>query len=185
MEKLTNPPLPPLDMVDRYKGRAQTAAVNAECIGKLSARAADEMIRANAAEKIPLHQLDKIKQIAAEYLSECSDSGLPPSVRGVAARLGVTRGALYDYKRHHADSEFAKWLDDFSDLCAEIVVQGAIMGAYKEASAIFLAKARASWIETAQVDIKYNGPNYDRGLSQEELAEKYSTLIELDGEEVD
>ncbi len=170
--------------MDVYRGRAQTLATNADCVGRISARAADELIRANATEKVPLHRLDKIKEVAIEYLKECSETGLPPSVRGVAARLGLSRGALYDYKRHHPDGEFSAWLDDFSDLCAEIVMQAAVMGAYKEASAIFTAKARASWAEVAQVELTYsNKQRFGEGLTTEEIAEKYAAYFDEISEE--
>ena len=161
--------------------------VNADAVGQIVGRAADEIARANAAEKVPLHRLDKIREVAAEYLAECSEKAMLPTVRGMAARLGTSRNALYDYQRHHPESEFSDWLEDFSDGCAEITMQAAAAGAIKEVSAIFICKARAGWREQpTQLELMTHYDNrrrFGEGLTTEELTEKYSTLIELDGEE--
>lgn len=173
---------------ERYQGRGQTLEANQGAIAQIMGRAADELARANAAEKIPLARLDKIKEVAAAYLDECAEKGMLPTVRGCAARCGLSRFAFYGYQREHPESEFALWLEDFSDLCAEITMQAAAMGAVKEVSAIFIAKARAGWREQpTQLELMPfdNRRRYGQSMSTEELAEKYSTLIELDGGEDD
>ena len=168
---------------EAYRGRGQTLAVNADTVSQLVGRAADDIARANAAEKISPARLDRVKETAFRYLEECAESGTLPTVRGMAARLGLSRNTVYEYQRTHPDGEFAAWLEDFSDLCAEITMQAAAMGAVKEVSAIFISKARAGWreqptqLELMPID---NRRRYGQSLTTEELAEKYSTLIELD-----
>lgn len=168
---------------EAYRGRGQTLAVNTDTVSQLVGRAADEIARANAAEKVSPARLDRVKEVASRYLEECSESGTLPTVRGMAARLGLSRSAVYEYQRNHPDGDFAAWLEDFSDLCAEIMMQAAAMGAVKEVSAIFISKARAGWREQpTQLELMPfdNRRRFGSGLSTEELAEKYSTLIDLD-----
>lgn len=183
MPDSTSPAVP-----EAYRGRGQTLAVNTDTVSQIVGRAADEMARANATEKVSLARLDRVKEVTARYMEECSESGTLPTVRGMAARLGLSRNAVYDYQRHHPDSPFSSWLEDFSDLCAEIMMQAAAMGAVKEVSAIFVSKARAGWREQpTQLELMPfdNRRRFGSGLSTEELAEKYSTLIELDDGDVD
>lgn len=158
-----------------YAGREQTISVNSARTSQIVGRAADEMARANAIEKIPLSDLARVKESAEAYLDECQKSGFLPTVRGMAARLGLSRNSVYDYQRHHPDSEFSKFLDDFSDLCAELTISAALEGSANPVVAIFLAKARANWRDSITIETPVHDPLGPK-VSVEEIMERYRDL---------
>lgn len=161
-----------------YGGRQQTALVNSEQNAQLIAQAAAEMQMANdpKREKVPLRDLDRVREVASVYLAECAQTGMMPTVRGCAARLGITRGALYDYEKHHPGSEFSAWLQDFSDLCGEVMMAAAMQGSISPVPAIFVAKARHGYREQP-VQIEVNpGGQFGDSMTAEEIARKYAEL---------
>ncbi len=168
-----------------YAGRNQTLTANTEQNAQLIAQAAREMAMTNDAsrEKVPLRDLERVKRTASAYLDECAQTGTMPTVRGCAARLGVTRFALYDFERHHPGSEFSAWLQDFSDMCGEVMMAAAMQGSVSPVPAIFTAKARYSWREApVQVELQASnaiGPT----LSEEELRKRIVEDVVIDGVE--
>ncbi len=159
-----------------YAGREQTLATNTARTSQLVGKADDDMARTNAIEKISLSDLAKVKQAAETYLEECCRDGFLPTVRGMSARLGLSRNAVYDYQRNHPGSEFSNFLDDFSDLCGELTMQAALEGSVNVVAAIFTAKARAGWRDTYTIE---NVPPADPepSLTPEQIAEKYENLM--------
>ena len=80
------------------------------------------MERVNSGTKVPLGIIDRVMDIIFSYLRECSRTGILPTVRGVAARLGLSRNALYDYSKRNPGSDLFKWLEDFSDMCGKLTM---------------------------------------------------------------
>lgn len=158
-----------------YTGRQQTIETNTIRTREIIGKALDDMIRANAAEKIPLSDLPRVKQAAQQYLSECADGAMMPTVRGMAARLGLSRNAVYDYQKNHPGSEFSEWLEDFSDMCGEIMMAAALDKSVDTVSAIFTAKARHGWRDSIVIETKATNP-LGPELPVEEIAEKYAFL---------
>lgn len=159
-----------------YAGRDQTLQVNKERTSEIIGKALDDMIRSNSAEKIPLSDLPRVKQAAQEYLKECSDRAMMPTVRGMAARLGLSRNSVYDYQRNHPDSEFAKFLDDFSDMCGEIMMAAAMDKSIDVVSAIFVCKSRHGYREVNSIELVNNSP-LGSVASAEEIAARYNYLL--------
>ena len=144
--------------------------------------AAKDIALVNKGEKIPLSDLKRIREAASEYLQACSLSGVLPTVRGVAARLGVTRQALYQEARRNPDGELSQWLEDFSDTCGELTMQAALEGTVAAVPAIFVAKARYQWREpAAQVELGRIDP-LGPDETNERLLEKYAMYANLDEE---
>lgn len=137
-------------MKDDLKGREQALTANASKVGDIVAQAAYGMSLAKGGEKAPLSDMNRVKDYAQAYLTECAEKGTLPTVRGCAARLGVTRNAFYDRAKRHPNSEFALWLEDFSDLCGEVMMQAALEGTVSPVPAIFIAKSRYHWREAPQ-----------------------------------
>ena len=165
-------------MTDQYTGRSQTLAANSTALSGLVGQAADELRLANRGEKVPLCDLERIRQRTEDYLEDCSQRGTLPTVRGMAARLGVSRQALYDYAQHHPGSGFDLWLKDFSDLCGELTMQAALAGTVQPIAAIFTCKARFGWREpAARVELDAASPLGDL-TPTDELMQKYAFLEE-------
>ena len=169
------------DDVQRYAGRSQTLSENAARVSTLVSMAASDMERATGGEKIPLNDLDRVRETSTAYLRECADNGVLPTVRGCAARLGCSRQALYDIVKRRPDGEFARWLEDFSDVCGELTMAAALEGTVAAVPAIFTAKARYSWREApAQLEVgpinPLTGTSGEPGELADAIAAKYSEL---------
>lgn len=118
-----------------------------------------QMANDTSREKVPLGDIKRVRQTASAYLTECAETGTMPTVRGCAARLGLTRGAIYDYVRKHPGGELAKWLEDFSDVCGEVMMTAAMQGTVSPVPAIFVAKSRYSWREApVQIELGKTEP---------------------------
>ena len=87
--------------------KQQTLDANSARISTLISKAADDARRAVTADRVPLSDIQRVRQTGIDYLSECAATGALPTVRGCAARLGLSRQALYDYAARHPDSGLA------------------------------------------------------------------------------
>ena len=143
------------DEITKYSGRNQTLAANADSITEIVTRAAKDAERMNHGERISLEDVDRIQEISVKYLHEAAAGGFLPSVVGMASRLGMTRQNLYAYAKSHPDSPFDLWLQSFSDVCGECMMEAAMRGSIKEVSAIFTAKARYSWRDNISLEISF------------------------------
>ena len=155
----------------KYAGKGQTLQANTTRVSELLGAVADDMERTRTGEKVPLSDLERVKSVAAAYMRECAVTGKLPSVRGCAARLGVSRQSLYDYRKAHENSAFSKWLEDFSDLCGEVMMQAAVEGAVQAVPAIFIAKSRYQWREAPQqIELGRINPLAEDGRDTDEIA---------------
>lgn len=160
----------------KYTGKGQTLQANTARVSELVSAVADDMERTRTGEKVPLSDLERIKTVATGYLRECAAAGSLPSVRGIAARLGVTRQSLYDYRKSHENSAFSKWLEDFSDMCGEVMMQAAVEGTVQAVPAIFIAKSRFQWREAPQqIELGRINPLADDGRDTDEIAAEIAT----------
>lgn len=166
----------PTDIVKsgQYTGRSQTLQINNARTAELVSMAAEEMLRVNSKEKIPLCDIEMVQAASQEYLVACAKHGVMPTVRGCAAYFGLTRNALYNFARDHRGSAFQEWLQNFSDICGELLMQSAIEGTASPVPAIFVAKARYGWRENEEMPVQDAGPPE---LTPEEIAAKYADLL--------
>ena len=75
----------------------------------------------------------------------------------------------------HPGSEFSEWLDDFSDMCGEVMMSAALDKSVDTVSAIFTAKARHGWRDVITVETPIQNPLGDT-ISAEEIERRYSEL---------
>lgn len=156
----------------QYAGRGQTLATNAARTAAIVGNVAREMAMVNSGDKIPLKNLELVKEAALNYLRTCAETGTLPTVRGCAAWCGVTRGAFYEYGRNHP--EFQSWLESFSDICAEVLMQSALEGTSAAVPAIFVCKSRYGWKENEEPQLKDDAlPKRD----VKEIIEKYADIL--------
>ena len=167
--------------LDKYKGRDQTLSSNTARVSALVEMAAGDMQKVNTGEKIPLTDMVLVRDAADRYLRDCVNNGVLPTVGGCARSMGVTRQSLYDAAKKRPGSEFSRWLEDFSDICGEIMAQAALEGTVAPVPAIFVLKSRYQWREApAQVEIGKINPitDIDTEEAAKEIAMKYAALPE-------
>lgn len=164
------------EITPKYGGRTQTLTENTARVSALVSMAAEDMQRANTGEKVPLGDLERVSAVSLDYLRECSENGTLPTVRGCAARLGVSRIALYEYAKAHPNGGFSKWLEDYSDFCGEICAAAALEGTISAVPAIFVLKSRFQWREApAQLELGRIDPMANDGRDADELAAEIAT----------
>lgn len=166
--------------IAKYEGRDQTLQTNTSRIGALVSVAANGLRNINDSAdrvRVSLSNIEIVQQAADEYLQECAAMGVLPTVRGVAGKLGLTRQSLYHYAKHYPDSPFARWLEEFSDLCGELTMAAALEGNVNVVAAIFTAKARFGWRDTISIET----PNTDDPLGPRSdpkaLVAKYKDIL--------
>lgn len=168
--------------MQKYGGKQQTIEATTARVGALIAQAADDMDRTINGVKVPLNDIQRVRDVGAAYMRDCAVSGTLPTVRGCAARLGVSRNALYDAVKRHPNSEFASWLEDFSDMCGELTMQAALEGTVAAVPAIFVAKSRYQWreapaqIELGPINPLMDGYHGDTDEIAKTIAAKYTEL---------
>lgn len=140
------------------------------------------LAKATEIDKVPLGDIERVREVAVDYMNECAESGIMPSVRGVAARLGVTRWAIYDYAHKHPGGALARWLEDFSDCCGEVMMAAALNGTVSAVPAIFTAKARYSWREApVQIELQTNSAIGD-AVDVDELKKRIAEDVIIDSD---
>lgn len=162
---------------EKYGGRLQTVNVNSDSIKAIVQRTAQEAAISNRAERVELQDMQAVRQIAADYLNECAQSGFLPTVSGIASRLGRTRQALYFYASTHRGEPFDEWLTFFSDQCGETMIQAALAGAVRETVAIFTAKARFGWRDNINIEVSTPEKTGEQRTA-ESLSADYADFIE-------
>ncbi len=144
-----------------------------------------QMVNDVSREKVPLSNINKVRAVASEYLQECAESGTLPTVSGCAARLGVGRSALYRYREYNPDSDFARWLEDFSGTCGELMIMASMEGAINPVPAIFFTKTRMGWRESpVEIELRANNP-IGGTVDEDELKRRIAADVVIDnyGEE--
>ena len=162
-------------------------AANTEQNSQLIAQAARELAMANdpTREKVSLWHVERVRSVAGEYLDECAQTGTMPTVRGCAARLGLTRNALYNFAERHPGSEFSEWLQDFSDLCGEVMMAAAMQGSLSAMPCIFVAKSRHGYREApVQIELQANSA-VGVNLPEEELRKRIAESVVVDDINID
>ena len=165
--------------IAKYEGRDQTLQTNTGRVGALVGMAAANLRNVNSDDdgiRGKLSDMGLVKMATDEYLMECASLGVLPTVRGVAGKLGLTRQTLYHHAKRNPDSQFAQWLEEFSDLCGELTMQAALEGSVNVVAAIFTAKARFGWRDNFSVEITNTDDPLGERASADAIIAKWSDV---------
>lgn len=153
--------------------KSDTLEANDRKISQLVSDTADGMQRLLIPEaRIPLRDTERVQQKTIEYVRVCSANAVLPTVSGLAKALGCTRQAIYDHVKRYPDDESTKWFEDFSDTCAEVMMQCALSGTVAPVPAIFIAKSRYNWRDSLAVEIAPQMQGLSPEMTQEQLQER-------------
>lgn len=160
-----------------YQGEREKASE--EAISAIVSQMAEEMRgQAENAGRVSLRDTDTVKELSIRYLDVCAECGTLPSVRGLGAAMGMTRGALYEFCRTHPGHETSVWLAEFDEVCAESTMAAAMGNFINPITAIFITKARHNWRDTISVEAKVPESPLGAPADVEAIAEKYRFLPE-------
>lgn len=92
-------------------------------------------------QRVSLNDTEALKARMCAYLQACEDTATFPSSLGLARSIGYTARALRMWRTNKPDSETARLLEMFNDLCADVISQSALRNNANSVFSIFISKA--------------------------------------------
>jgi len=92
-------------------------------------------------QRVSLNDTEVLKCRMLAYLQACEDTATFPSSLGFARSIGYTDRALRVWRTNKPDSETARLLGMFNDLCADVLGQSALRNNANSIFSIFISKA--------------------------------------------
>lgn len=153
-----------------------------EKLRELVAAKTAELVSVATKEKVSLEDIDTVKARTIVYLRACEETGTFPSSLGLARSLGYSDRALRNWRNFKSDTETARWLEMFNDMCADILNQSALKNNANSIVSIFLNKAMYGFRETNELVITPSTPGYEdeAAYSAEEIRKRYMTDVSVD-----
>ena len=144
-----------------------------DTITRLVGMGFEQMGEFATAEHISLADTNELKKRTLIYLKACEQNAVFPSVSGLARVLGYSRRELNNWMTKHQGTETAKWLDSFSDMCAETLHQAALTKHTSEITTIFLSKALYGLTETSNLVLSQRPPDLPNEIDEDALRAEY------------
>lgn len=125
--------------------------------------------------KIDLDNLAAVEATATRYIESCKRASVVPTILGLAAALGYSRKAVWEFITKHPESKSAQYLDALRSAFAAVLAQLGLSRNTSEAVSIFLLKnSGQGLVDRAEVDIaaRQESPLGEKA-DPEELRRKY------------
>ena len=125
--------------------------------------------------KIDLDNFAAVEATATRYIESCKRASVVPTILGLAAALGYSRKAVWEFITKHPESKSAQFLDALRSAFAAVLAQLGLSRNTSEAVSIFLLKnSGQGLVDRAEVDIaaRQESPLGEKA-DPEELRRKY------------
>jgi len=162
--------------------KAKSGEYQEDKLRELVATNLNDMVEVATKEKISLANADEVKKRTVIYLRACMESGTFPSNLGLARSLGYSARTLRQWVSQHSDTETGRWLDLFSDMCADIISQSALKNNANSIVSIFLTKALYGYNETTNIIVGQAPLDDEPEYSIEEIRRRYITCYGESGD---
>lgn len=153
--------------------RRQSQDLNDDILKSLVTVGMDQLVAGSTTGKIALDDTITVRRKSVEYLRCCQETATFPSVLGLARCLGFTDRSLRNWRTNHADHPTGQWLQQFSDLCCDLLHQSSLKNASNGIVAIFLSKALYGLEEKNELVISAGGQDETEKPDVEELKRRY------------
>lgn len=158
--------------------KSEALAITQNSISQTVANALEEMKQAETHGKIKLEDIRSVKAQTELYLLACIQKGTVPTMNGLARCLGYTRTGLYWHINHKKD-ETSQWLEQFQDMCSDILAQNSLLGNTHPIVSIFLQKAMYNLKDNLTVEtINHNDDRYSDNEDIESIKSRWRQIIE-------
>ncbi len=130
---------------------------------------------------IDLADFDSVCAVTDEYMAQCADMKITPSIEGLCGCMGISRPWLYEYLQRHGDTPSAKFIDRLRTMWIAGKIALAEKGALDAGMVVFQMKNSSLGYSDAQKmeiivaqnpDPMANRPPWAYGLSEEEYTKK-------------
>jgi len=161
-----------------------SAAQRKDSISKIVSQHRTDFQKNTRRHRVDLRDPNAVEVEIASYMQTCEESGLIPTFMGLAASMGFSRIALYQYLYKHAESESAKLLDNFRTASASIIATASLSRATDCATSIFLLKNSGQGLTDRQELEVFRGLDYEPRENPDDIARRWATAFEEDGIEL-
>lgn len=128
-------------------------------------------------DRVDLRNASAVEDRITEYMECCAQYGSIPTLMGLAAFCGYSRGNLYAFMSHHEDSESAQLLDAFRSVSAAIIAQASMGRTIDNATSIFLLKNSGQGLNDKQeIEVTRGVDPTERRPTAAEIMAKYKDI---------
>lgn len=152
-----------------------------DTITRLVGLSFDQMSELATSEHISLTDIEEIKKRTLIYLKACEENAVFPSKSGLARALGYSRREIDNWITKHQGTETSRWLDSFSDACAETLHQAALTKNTSEITTIFLSKAMYGMTETSNIVLSQGSDSLHNEVNEDALRAEYEQYAREQG----
>ena len=141
-------------------------------------KAIAELENIKAGMRIPLQDVDAVKNQSILYLHSCAQSATLPTMSGLARALGCTRRTLERWIKNHGNEPTGEWLQTCHDLFADLLSSAALRNNANSIVSIFVLKAMYQLRDNLAIEVVPPADEPDEGEhSAEYYRKKYGDLI--------
>lgn len=160
------------------KERNEMVDVN---ITRLVGMSFEQMSQFATSERISLSDIDELKKRTLIYLKACEENAVFPSISGLARTLGYSRQELISWQTNKQGTDVSRWLNSFSDMCAELLHQSALTKNTSEITTIFLSKALYGMRETSELVLSQGITDTKTEVNEDTLRAEYEMYAREQG----
>lgn len=154
--------------------KVESGEYQEEKLRELIAANIPQLVEVASREKVSLEDIDTVKARTIVYLRACEETGTFPSSIGLARSLGYSDRALRNWRNYKSDTETARWLEMFNDMCADILNQSALKNNANSIFAMFIDKAMYGFVEKSELVLTPSNPGYEETVySAEDIRQRY------------
>ena len=130
--------------------------------------------------RVDLQDTELVKQVAADYLSRCQQSGSIPTVMALSAALGVSRQWLNRFCAENATHPTARYIEVLKEIFADCLTQAGFGRYVSESLTIFILKNCASMADRVELEAVANNSPMGDTVNQSELERRIAGSVVLD-----
>lgn len=154
--------------------KVESGEYQEEKLRELIAANIPQLVEVASKEKVSLEDIDTVKARTIVYLRACEETGTFPSSIGLARSLGYSDRALRNWRNYKSDTETARWLEMFNDMCADILNQSALKNNANSIFAMFIDKAMYGFVDKSELVLTPSNPGYEETVySAEDIRQRY------------
>lgn len=154
--------------------KVESGEYQEEKLRELIAANIPQLVEVASREKVSLEDIDTVKARTIVYLRACEETGTFPSSIGLARSLGYSDRALRNWRNYKSDTETARWLEMFNDMCADILNQSALKNNANSIFAMFIDKAMYGFVDKSELVLTPSNPGYEETVySAEDIRQRY------------
>lgn len=113
-----------------------------------------EILATESKPKCDLNNIEEVKSKAAVYLTSCADTNTYPSMMGLAVHgFGMSRQNLLAYLKNHPDTPTANFINEMSDMFADILTNASLQNRANVVQTIFQLKNHFGHTDKQEVTI--------------------------------